>query len=432
MKGRDMATGTINIPSVAALECPEGKDRGILWDDSLRGFGVVAFRNGGKCYVVQYRQHGRSHRARIGDHPALTPNEARKLARKLLGAVEGGADPIEERRKAREVPTFATVAGEFLNQHVATKRKDRTGAEYKRILESLILPSLGAKRIVDLRQADVGRMHSKLAAKPYQANRALALVSAIWNWAAKRDEVAFADNPAKAIERFPERSRERFLQSDELARLGAALAEGESVGLPYAIDETKPNSKHAPKPDMRRTKLAPFAVAAIRLLILTGARLREILNARWEHVDLERGILFLPDSKTGRKPLYLSAAAQSVLASIVRVADNPHIIAGALAGAPRADLNKPWRAVARAAGLTGVRLHDLRHSFASFGAGASLGLPILGKLLGHSQAATTQRYAHLDADPMRRAVETIGATISAAMAGQVGGEVVPIKARVNR
>ena len=211
-----------------------------------------------------------------------------------------------------------------------------------------------------------------------------------------------------------------------MARLGAALSEGESVGLPYSVDETKPNSKHGPKADQRRTILDPFAVAAIRLLCLTGARLREILDARWDQVDLERGILFLSDSKTGRKPLYLSPAAQSVLASIARIADNPHIIAGALAGAPRADLNKPWRAATKAASLEGVRIHDLRHSFASFGAGASLGLPIIGKLLGHSQPATTARYAHLDADPIRRAVDTIGATISSAMAGDKSSNVVEL------
>jgi len=155
---------------------------------------------------------------------------------------------------------------------------------------------------------------------------------------------------------------------------------------------------------------------------LTGARMREILESRWEQVDLERGILFLPDSKTGKKPVYLSAAAQSVLASIPRIKGNPHIIAGDRAGAPRADLAKPWRAVKRSAGLEGVRLHDLRHSFASIGAGASMGLPIVGKLLGHKSQATTARYAHLDADPMRRAADTIGATISAAMAGGKSGE----------
>jgi integrase len=162
-------------------------------------------------------------------------------------------------------------------------------------------------------------------------------------------------------------------------------------------------------------------------LILTGARLREILDAQWQHVDLERGVIFLADSKTGKKPVYLSAAAQAVLASIPHIEGNPHIVAGMKDGAPRADLKKPWRAVTKAAGLKGVRIHDLRHSFASIGAGASMGLPVIGKLLGHSQAATTQRYAHLDADPLRRAVDTIGATIAAAMDGNASAEVIQIK-----
>jgi integrase len=159
--------------------------------------------------------------------------------------------------------------------------------------------------------------------------------------------------------------------------------------------------------------------------------LREILDARWEHVDLERGVILLSDSKTGKKPIYLSAAAQAVLASIPRVSGNPHIIAGAKDGAPRADLKKPWRTVTKAAELEGVRIHDLRHSFASIGAGASMGLPIIGKLLGHSQAETTHRYAHLDADPLRRAAETIGATISAAMDGKKG-DVVPLRCSLAR
>jgi integrase len=239
--------------------------------------------------------------------------------------------------------------------------------------------------------------------------------------------VTFADNPAKGIERYSEKGRERYLTSQELARLGDALREGETIGLPYSVDETKATAKHAPKPDRRRAKLDPFAVAALRLLMLTGARLREILDAQWSQLDLERGVLFLADSKTGKKSIYLSAAAQAVLASIPRLHGNPHIIAGALEGAPRADLNKPWRAVRRTANLEGVRIHDLRHSFASFGAGASLGLPIIGKLLGHSQPATTHRYAHLDADPMRRAAETIGATISAALDRTHGAEIAPLK-----
>jgi integrase len=421
-----MATGPITKTKVDALQCPAGKDREILWDDTVRGFGVIAFRNGGKVYVAQYRKDGRSRRTRIGDHGRLTPEEARKLAKVILGAVESGADPIAERRAAREVRTFKTVADDFLSLHVVTKRKARTGNEYRRILQTRVLPALGSKRIVDVRQADVAKLHGKLSGTPYEANRALALISAVWNWAARRGEVAFADNPAKAIERYPEQGRERYLTSAELARLGAAMNEGESIGLPYAVDDSKPKAKHAPKADRRRTKLDPFAAAAIRLLILTGARLREILDARWENADLERGVIFLPDSKTGRKPVYLSAAAQTVIASLPRVSGNPHIIAGEREGAPRADLKKPWAAVCKAAELEGVRLHDLRHSFASIGAGASMGLPVIGKLLGHSQAATTHRYAHLDADPLRRAVETIGSTIDAAMRGENAGNVVAL------
>jgi integrase len=425
-----MATGPITKNSVDALACPATKDREILWDgghrEAVRGFGVAAFRNGGKCYIAQYRKDGRSRRTRIGEHGRLTPEEARKEARKILGAVEGGADPVAQRRAAREVRTFSAVATDFLALHVATKRKGRTAHEYARILNAYVLPAIGPKRVVDVRRADVARMHAKLSGAPYQANRALALVSAIWNWAARREEVAFVDNPAKAIERYAENGRERYLTSEELGRLGDALRESETVGLAYSIDETKPSAKHAPKADRRRVKLDPFAVAAIRLLILTGARLREVLDAQWSQVDLERGVLFLADSKTGKKPVYLSAAAQAIIAGLPRVKGNPHIIAGTLEGAPRADLNKPWRAVRKAANLDGVRIHDLRHSFASFGAGASLGLPIIGKLLGHSQAATTHRYAHLDADPLRRAVETIGSTIAAAMGGDKVSNVIAL------
>jgi len=428
-----MPQGRITKRAVDALACAEGKDREFLWDDALAGFGVAAFPTGRKAYVIQYRQHGRSRRVTIGDHGRLTPDEARTQAKMLLGAAETGADPIEERRAARAVRTFQVVSDDFMQLHVAAKRKTRTGEEYERLLRLHILPAIGNRRVLDVHRADVARLHGAMVETPRAANHALALISAIWNWAARhRDEVALADNPAQGIERYREQGRERFLTGEELSRLGAALAEGETIGLPYSIDETKPKAKHAPKAENRRVKLDPFAVAAIRLLILTGARLREILHAQWSQVDLERGVIFLADSKTGKKPVYLSAAAQAVLASLPRIKGNPHVIAGAIDGEPRADLKKPWAAVCRAAGLEGVRLHDLRHSFASFGAGASLGLPIIGKLLGHSQAATTHRYAHLDADPLRRAVETIGATIAAAMGEGRTAEVVDMGDRKGR
>ena len=421
-----MPQGRISKRSVDALVCPTGKDRQFLWDDALAGFGVAAFPTGKKTYVAQFRKDGRTRRVAIGDHGRLTPDEARSQAKTVLGQVEQGSDPVDERRKARAVRTFRQVADEFMRLHVEAKRKGRTRDDYKALLARHIVPAIGNSRIIDLRRVDVANLHAKLSETPYTANRALALISSIWNWCAKRDEVAFADNPAKGIERNPERKRERFLTREEFGRLGDALREAETIGLRWAIDETALTAKHTPK-ESRRTIMDPHAVGAIRLLILTGARLREVLDAQWRHVDLERGVIHLPDSKTGAKPIYLSAAAQEVLASLPHISGNPNVIPGEVEGAPRADLKKPWAALTRAANLRGVRIHDLRHSFASFGAGASLGLPIIGKLLGHSQAATTHRYAHLDADPMRRAVETIGATISAAMEGKRGAEIVPLK-----
>ena len=159
--------------------------------------------------------------------------------------------------------------------------------------------------------------------------------------------------------------------------------------------------------------IGPHAAAALRLLIFTGARLREILHLKWEHVDFERGLLLLPTSKTGKKTIVLNAPALAVLNALPRTSG--FVIAGASVDSPRSDLKKPWKAVAARAGLSGVRIHDLRHTHASVGAGAGLGLPIIGKLLGHTQSATTQRYAHLDNDPLKKASEHIGSRLAAAM-----------------
>jgi integrase len=318
------------------------------------------------------------------------------------------------------------VADEFMRRHVAGKRKARTNYEYDLLLNVHVLPTLGARRITDIHRSDVARHHAKLADRPIAANRAIALVSSIWNWAARHDEVKAVDNPASGIERNREQKRERFLSTDEFARLGDALDRAETVGLPWSVGAANPKAKHAAKEENRRTIADPFAVAAIRLLIFTGARLREILHARWEHVDFERGIIHLQDSKTGRKPIYLSAPALDILANLPRIEGNPYIVPGGNDGAPRVDLKRPWASITKAAMLDGLRIHDLRHSFASIGVGASMGLPIIGRLLGHSQPQTTARYSHLHADPLRRAADAIGSQISAAMAGRTA-EIVPLK-----
>ena len=434
-----MGSKRVTKRSVDALRCPAGKDRVFLWDDSLSGFGVVAFpkRKDGdtertkKVYIIQFRQKGRSRRMKIGEYGRLTPDQARSAAKKLLGAIEQGGDPIAERRGERNAKTFAQVADEFLKLHAEAKRKARTASEYKNILNLRLLPELGSRILSGIRKVDISRLHTKFADTPGAANRTVALFSAIWNWAARRDEVSEAANPARGIERYSEKGRERFLSMAELGRLGDALRRAEMVGLPWLVDAEKTTTKHTPKKN-RLTKLDLHAVAAIRLLILAGARLHEILDARWDYVDWDRGLMHLPDSKTGKKTIYLSAAALMVLQGLSRRAGNPFLITGmtpdkAEKGVkgkrepkPRADLKKPWAAVSRAAGLKGVRLHDLRHSFAATGAGASLGLPMIGKLLGHSPPATTARYAHLDADPMHRAANLIGDQISAAMNGNPG------------
>ena len=207
------------------------------------------------------------------------------------------------------------------------------------------------------------------------------------------------------------------------------MHEAETVGLPYDVDEDRPTAKYAHKEANRLTKIGPHAAAAIRLLILTGARLREILGLKWEYVDLERGLLLLPDSKTGKKAIVLNAPARDILAKLPRLW--AYAIAGQSADKPRADLNRPWRAIVKRAGLEGLRIHDLRHTHASIGAGLGLGLPIIGKLLGHTNAATTQKYAHLDTDPLRRASDHIGRQVAAAMglktARRKGAQVIPLK-----
>ncbi|WEZ84652.1 site-specific integrase [Rhizobium sp. 32-5/1] len=251
------------------------------------------------------------------------------------------------------------------------------------------------------------------------ANKTTAIISSMFSFGMKMGLIPRGQGPTTDIEKYDEEGVERYLSTAELERLGTSIRLAETTGLPWHIDPNK-KAKHVPK-ENRETVIGEHAAAALRLLIFTGARLREILHLEWSHVDLERGLLLLPKSKTGKKTIVLNAPAMELLANLTRI--GKFVIASDSAGTdeekPRADLKRPWEAVRRHANLTDVRLHDLRHNFASFGAGGGMGLPIIGKLLGHTQASTTQRYAHLDADPVRFASNAIGSRIMDAMGGRI-------------
>ncbi|WP_417841763.1 tyrosine-type recombinase/integrase [Terasakiella sp.] len=415
-----MARMKLTKRNVAAIKPHENK-RLYVYDTELTGFGLMVTPKGSKSYFAEYRNGvGRgasTRRVTLGSTLKLLPDEARDLAKLTIADAAKGEDPAMKKKEQREAITVAALCDIYEERHVKIKLKVTTQELYRHILQNHIKPRLGTKRAINLRKQDVAFAHLSMKDTPSIANSTLAVIGSMFAWADKHGYVPEAFNPATRIEKFKEQKRERFLTTEELERLGAAIREGETDGIPYEVDESKPTSKHAPKTENRGVLLSPHVAGAIRLLILTGARLREILTLQWGHVDLERGILLLPDSKTGKKTIILNAPAQQIIAGLPRI--GKYVIASDSAGQaeekPRADLKRPWSTVTRRAGLEGVRIHDLRHTHASFGVGASFGLPIVGKLLGHTQLRTTERYAHLETDPLRRASNSIGNSLAAAM-----------------
>lgn len=392
--------------------------RFIVWDTELKGFGLRVEPSGTKSYFLRYRPRGWGANAPkrfvlIGRHGVLTPEKAREKARSLLGQVADGKDPARDGSARANEPTVADLIDRYLELHVDARLKPRTAEGYRHLLQSYVRPAIGRRRATDVAPGDIDAIHRGLRSKRSTANRVVSITQAMYGWAGKARLAPKGFNPAADVPRFAESPRRRYLKADELQRLGEALRTAETIGLPWQADESKPKAKHLAKVENRVVKVSPYATAAIRLLLFTGARLREILNLRWDWIDIERGLMLLPDSKTGQKTIVLNAPALAVLAGLDRI--GPHVIAGEKPDRPRSDIKRPWAQIKRASKIDDLRLHDLRHSFASVGAGEGLGLPIIGNLLGHKRPETTARYAHLAIDPARRASERIAGSIAAAM-----------------
>lgn len=367
----------------------------VLWDESLPGFGLRAKPSGVKTFIIQYRnKSGRSRRFSIGQSGKLTLDQARKEAVRLLGQITLGKDPAEERRMMLKSETVAQLADLYMKEHCEGRCKPSTIAAHEWLLKSFIRPKLGSRKLLDLRPADVAKLHADLRKTPYNANRALGLLRAMLNRAERWEIIPRGSNPAALIQPYSEKKRERYLSPEELEALLKAIDAKETEGV---IDR--------------------HTAAAIRLLIFTGCRLGEILTLEWDSVDLENGKLILERHKTdqnGAKIIPLNAPALGVLKALPREKDNPYVIAGRKPGTHLINLQKPWRAVREAAKLDDVRLHDLRHSFASFAVGAGLSLPVIGGLLGHKSVQTTARYAHLAQNPLRQATDMVGAILTTA------------------
>ncbi len=392
-----------------------------FWDSDLPGFGVRVTSAGFKAYVAQYRlpglgRRGTTKRVTLGTHGVLTPEEARRLAKRELGRVAQGLDPAAERTARRSAATIKELGVQYL-EDVDVRRKAGTAREYHRLWEKHVLPSLGSKQVAEVSPADIRRLHRSLSETPFLANRLAAMLGAFFTFAQKEGERAPHDNPAHGIEFFPENARERFLTRDEFKRLGAALARAEREGLPPAPQHQrkpgkKTNQKHRPKSADIPIPANPFAVAAIRLLALTGCRENEILSLRWDAVDFERGYLRLADTKTGKSVRPIGESAATVLAALPRLESSPYVFPGLKANEHLKEIKRLWYAARYAAKLDGVRIHDLRHSFASVPATSGESLLVLRSLLGHKRASTTERYAHLADDPVKRAANRAAGDIA--------------------
>ena len=349
-----------------------------IFDDELPGFGVRIMPSGKRIFVLQYRVGTRARRCTLGHYPVLTVEQARVKATKTLAVVRDGGDPSGEKQALAASPDVDALSQRFQDTHCKDRLKPSTRSQYVYLLEKFIVPEIGRIKTSDVTRADIANLQHKLAKNPDRANKVMVVLSKMFNlaemWGLRQD----GSNPCRHLQKFKEVRRERYLSADEMRRLGETLRMAEEAKL-----------------------CSPYAIAAFRLLILTGARLGEIRDCKWEYVLLDRGIIRLPDSKTGPKFIHLGRTAIDLLRHLPRKDGNPYLICSDSKPEEHIyDLQTTWQKIRKWAEIEDVRIHDLRHTFASNAVAMGMSLPMIGKLLGHTQTQTTARYAHLAIDPL--------------------------------
>jgi len=373
-----------------------------VWDNEIAGFGVRVMKSGRKSYLVQYRAGGRTRRKSIGPHGVLTADEARNEARRLLGEVAKGGNPSEDRQRALRTPTMASLCDRFVNEYAEHHCKPSTRKGYISLIDNWIKPRLGAFRIEDVRRKDIVEFHHNMRDRPYMANRAVSILSKMFNlaedWGLRSDSA----NPARRIKKFREEEKKRYLSDDEQIRLGNALAEALETG-----QET------------------PYAVSAIYLLMLTGCRLGEILTLKWEFVTFRH--LELPDSKTGRRRIPLPREASDIISALPRRDGNPYVILGETEFGHLVNLQKTWLRVRKKAGIEDVRMHDLRHTYASVAVTNGVDPFMLKEIMGHKNLQTTLRYSHLADDAVQRAAGSVASRIAGALRSKPAEKVAKLR-----
>ena len=393
-------TKTISRRTVEALKVDRDT---MFWDSELAGFGVRVYASGTKVYIVQTREPGKpAQRVTVGHHGEITAEEARRRAVHILLRIRAGEDPVPEPLAAKLAggPTVGELATAYLKDHVAVRCRESTAEFYALVVNKYLIPRLGKMSAAAVDYAMVTELLHSLGDRPVMANKVVDTLSRIYNAAEDKGLIVEASNPFRQVVKFRERRRERFLTPDEFKRLGRALDEATTV-----------------------RRLSVYTVAALRLLLLTGCRKREILDLRWERVDLDAGEFHLPETKTGTRTVALSPSAIQVLREIPREPGSPWVIPGKVEGKPMRNIDDSWEVICKLADLKDMRIHDCRHSFASRALALGVSLPMIGRLLGHSEAQTTERYAHLAGDWVRESAVRISDSIAAdLLPGYSGGQ----------